>query len=138
MSEKENVDVVKRMFEAFGRGDIPAVLGILAEDVEFQSPVTRVEHVEVSWARPRRGREQVAQYFKELAEKVQPKPFEVLATIAQGDMVVVEGRNLGIIKSTGRTYEHDWVMTFNLREGKIISCRHYYDTADVSAAFRSK
>ena len=138
MSEKENVDVVKRMFEAFGRGDISAVLCTLSEDVEFQSPVTRVEHVEVSWARPRRGREQVAQYFKELAEKVQPKPFEVLATISQGDKVVVEGRNAGIVKSTAHAYEHDWVMTFILRGGKIMSCRHYYDSADVSAAFYSK
>jgi len=137
MSEK-NVDIIKRMFEAFGRGDIPAVLGMFSEDIEFQSPVTRVEHVEISWSHPRRGREQVAQYFKELAEKVQPEPFEVLGTIAQGDKVVVEGRNRGRVKSTGRTYEHDWVMIFTLREGKITSFRHYYDTADVSAAFHSK
>ena len=137
MSE-ENVDVIKRMFKAFGQGDIPAVLDIFSEDIEFQSPVTRVEHAEISWARPRRGREQVAQFFKELAEKVQPEPFEVLEIIAQEDKVVVEGRNRGNVKSTGRTYEHDWVMIFTLRKGKITRFRHYYDTADILAAFRSK
>ena len=138
MSEKENVDVIKRMFEAFGRGDIPTVLGMLADDVKFQSPVTRVEHVEISWSRPRKGREEVAQFFKELTEKVQPEPFEVLETTAQGDKVVVEGRNKGSVRFTGRTYEHDWVMTFTLRNGKITSLQHYYDTADVSIAFHSK
>jgi hypothetical protein len=40
------------------------------------------------------------------------------------------------VKSTGRTYEHDWVMVFTLRKGKIVRFRHYYDTADIVVAFR--
>ena len=39
-------------------------------------------------------------------------------------------------KSPGRSYEHDWVMVFTLRDGKIIKHRHYYDTADVAVACR--
>lgn len=138
MSEQENVQAVQQMYTAFGRGDLPAVLEMLAEDVDWQSPVTRIEHTEISWARPRRGREQVMQFFKELAEKVQPEPLELLEFTAQGDRVIVEGRNRGRVKSTDRTYEHDWVMMFTLREGKIVRFRHYYDTADIVAAFRSK
>ena len=136
MNEQENVQVIKQMFAAFGQGDIPTILGILAEDVDYQSPVTRTEPVEISWARPRHSREEVALHFKELAEKVQPEPLEPLEFTAQGDRVVVEGRNRGTVRSTGRTYEHDWVMVFTLRDGKIRRFRHYYDTADIMVAFQ--
>jgi len=60
-----------------------------------------------------------------------------LGFTAQDDRVAVEGRNRGTVKSTGRGYEHDWVMVFTLHDNKIIRHRHYYDTADILVAFRS-
>ena len=138
MKEQENVQVVKQHFATFGQGNLLAVLDTLAEDVDFQSPVTRTAPAEISWAKPRHSREEVATLFKELFEKVQPERLETLEFTAQGDRVIVEGRNRGTVKSTGRTYEHDWVMVFTLREGKIIRFRHYYDTADIVVAFRSE
>ena len=35
MSDRTNVDVVQRLYEAVGRGDIPALLDLLADDVEW-------------------------------------------------------------------------------------------------------
>lgn len=135
MSEQENVQIVKQMFEAFGKGDILAVLNVLAEDVDWQSPARRTEPGEISWAKPRHSREEVTEFFKELAEKVQTEPMEVLEYTAQGDRVIAEGKNRGTVKSTGRTYEHEWVMVFTLSNSKIVRYRHYYDTADVLMAF---
>ncbi len=136
--EQDNVQCVQRLYAAFGRGDLPAVMDMLAEDVDWQSPVTRSKHAELSWSRPRHGREQVAQFLEELAEKVHAEEFEDLEFTAQGDRVVVEGRNRGTVRSTGRNYEHDWVMVFTVRGGKIVRSRHYYDTADVAMAFHSE
>ncbi len=134
MKEQENVQLVQQMFAAFGQGNLPAVLETLAEDVDWQSPTTRTQPTEISWAKPRHSREEVATFFKELLEKVQPERLETLEFTAQGDRVIVEGRNRGTVKSTGRAYEHDWVMVFTLREGKIVRYRHYYDTADIVVA----
>ncbi len=139
MNEQENVQIVRQQFfEALGKGDLSSVLNAMAEDVDWQSPVTRIERGEVSWAKPRHSRNEVAAFFKELFEKVQPERLEPLVFTAQGDWVVVEGKNRGIAKSTGRTYEHDWVMLFTMHDGKITRFRHYYDTVDVLAAFRKK
>jgi ketosteroid isomerase-like protein len=135
MAEHENVRLIKEHFAAFGRGDVKSALGIVAENVDWQSPVTRSQPEEITWAAPRHSREEVLQFFQELADKVQPEKFEIIGFIAQDDKVVVEGRNKGLIKSTGRSYEHDWVMVFTVRDGKIVRHRHYYDTADVAAAF---
>jgi len=138
MNEQENLQVVQQMFAAFGQRDLPGVLDTLANDVDWQSPVTRTRPQEVSWAEPRHSHEEVATFFKDLFEKVQPERMETSEFTAQGDRVIVEGTNRGTVRSTGRTYEHDWVMVFTLRNGKIVRLRHYYDTSDVIVAFRSK
>jgi ketosteroid isomerase-like protein len=137
MNEQENVQVVQKLFAAFGQANIPSALDILAEDVDWQSPVRRSPPSEISWAKPRHGRAEVAKFFAELSEKMQIELMETLEFTAQGDRVVVEGRNRGSVRSTGRTYEHDWVMVFTVRGGKIVTHRHYYDTADILAAFHS-
>ena len=135
--EQANLHVVQQMFNAFDQGNIQAGLDIYAENVDFQSPVTRTSPSEISWAKPRHSRDEVAEYFKELFDKVQPERLETLWFTAQDDRVIVEGKNRGIVKSTGRSYEHDWVMVFTLRDGEIVRFRHYYDTADIVTAFRS-
>jgi steroid delta-isomerase-like uncharacterized protein len=136
MKEQENVQVVQRMFAAFGQRNLPAALDTLAEDVYWQSPITRTVSREISWARPRHGREQVAAFFKELFDAVEPERLETLQFTAQGDRVIVEGKNKGTVRSTGKKYEHDWVMVFAVVDGKIVKLQHYYDTADILVAFQ--
>ena len=138
MNERENVEVVRRHFAAFEHRDLMAALDVFADEVDFHSPVTRTSPKEISWAQSRHTRDEVAAFFKELGEKMEIERMETLGFTAQGDRVIVEGRNRGKVRSTGRTYEHDWVMVFTLRAGKIVRCRHYYDTADLVAAFRSE
>jgi ketosteroid isomerase-like protein len=138
MSEKENVQVVQKMYAAFAQKYIPAVLDTLSDDVDWQSPVTRTQPDEISWSKPRKGREEVGLFFKEMAEKVEPERLEPLEITAQGDRVVVEGKNRGIVRSTGKPYEHDWVMIFTIRQGKITTFRHYYDSIDIRLAFRTQ
>jgi ketosteroid isomerase-like protein len=135
MNEERNVTVVKETFEAFGRGDLPAVMEFVAEEAEYRSPVTRTTDTILTWARPCRGRQEVMQLFVEMGEKVAPEPFVVTNIIAQGDQVAVEGRNKGRVRSTGKRFEHDWAMIFSFKDGKIIRCYHYYDSADILSAF---
>lgn len=40
MSEQENVEIVKRGFAAFQRGDIQAVLNLFSDDVDFRHPMS--------------------------------------------------------------------------------------------------
>lgn len=134
--EEENVKLVQQMYDAFNRRDIPAVLDMMAEDAEWQSPVTRAVSKEIPWAQPRHSRAEVAAFFGELKEHMQPDRLEPLAYTVQGDRVVVEGKNRGTVRANGQSYEHDWVMIFTLRQGQIARMRHYYDTADLLAAIR--
>lgn len=135
--EQANVEVVRLLYASIGQRNLPAVLDCLAKDVDWQSPVRRTESKVISWSKLRHGHEEVASFFKELFEKVEPERLEPSAITAQGDRVIVEGKNRGTAKSTGSAYKHDWVMVFTLHEGRIVRMRHYYDSADIVAAFGS-
>ncbi len=41
MTEHENVQLIKEHFAAFGQGDIQRALSIVAENVDWQSPVEK-------------------------------------------------------------------------------------------------
>jgi len=136
MTEEENVKLVRDHFAAFGKGNLDGTLKVVAEEVDWQSPATRSEHAMITWGRRCHSREEVGHFFRELGDVVQPGELEILGIVAQDDKVVVEGCNRGRVRSTGLTYEHDWVMVFTIEDGKIVRLRHYYDTADVISAFR--
>src|SRR5215211_1899766 len=87
MSDSTNVDVIRRFYGAFGRGDIPAALDLLADDVEW---IFRAPSV-IPFAGTRRGREGVAQFFSLVGETLEFQQFEPREFVAQGDMVVALG-----------------------------------------------
>lgn len=135
MTQQGNVNIVKEMFERVEQGNIPDALNMFAEDVYWQSPVTRTGSKDLSWFKPRYSRREVGEFFKELRDKVITERFEFSDFTAQGNKVVVEGKNRGTVISTGLNYEHDWVMIFELQDNQIIKCQHYYDTGDLVKYF---
>jgi uncharacterized protein len=71
-----------------------------------------------------------------LAETLETQQFEPRQFIAQDDTVVVLGHERHRVKSTGRSYEGEWVQVFTLRDGKVVKYREYFDTAGALTAFR--
>jgi ketosteroid isomerase-like protein len=125
MSEQTNVRVVQQAYEAFGRGDIPAVLDALTDDVQwtFQgSPV-------IPFAGTFRGRQGIAGFFSVLDETLEFEQFEPRGFVAQGETVVVLGYERSVAKTTGRSFEQEWAHVYTLRDGKIATGRFFEDTA---------
>lgn len=56
MNEQENVQIIQRHFEAFGKGNHSEALDIIADKVNWQSPATRSVQKEVPWGKPRDSR----------------------------------------------------------------------------------
>lgn len=133
MSAERNAEMIGELFDAFSRGDIASVLGSLTDDVDWQGPVSG-QPGSLPWAGRRRGREQVADYFRVFAANSEWHPMEETTFTASGDRVVVEGRNRNRARVTGRPYEHQWVMVFTISDGQISRFRHYYDPADITHA----
>ena len=132
MNEQQNVEIVKRGYEAFGRGDINVVLELCEEEVEWASSGPS----EMPTAGIRRGRDQVAQFFKAVDQVFEIQRFEPRQFIAQGDQVVVLGGDTAKIKATGKVLTEEWAHAFTIRNGKIAAFREYIDTAEVVAELR--
>ncbi len=130
MTEQENVQLVQDLYGAFGRGDVPAILDQLTDDVVFYDPgAPGVPH-----AGRYRGREEVGSYFARIAETMEIEEFAPTEFLAQADRVVVLGSLRARVKDTGRSYDNEWVMVWTLRDGKVAGYQIYEDTARELAA----
>jgi ketosteroid isomerase-like protein len=120
-----NVDTVKQIYEAFGRGDIPAILDKLDDNVEWD---TDFDEPAAPWLTPRRGRENIAGFFESLAPLSFTK-FDPHTIAADGNKVVAV---IDIeLDSQGKHYvipNEGHYFVFN-DQGKITRFQHLVDTA---------
>jgi hypothetical protein len=134
MGDQENVQTVQQAYKAFVRGDLPELLSLVTDDVEFLLPPS----AHVPWAHSWRGREQVEQYFKTLAGALEFQEFQADEFIANRDNVVVLGHERCVVRATGRVVEAKWAQIFDFREGLVCRHREYTDTAAWDAGFQKK
>ena len=99
MTEQENVEVVRGLYAAFGRGDVPAILDGLTDDVVWYGPGAP----EVPHAGSYRGREEVGRFFARTAETLEIDEFAPTSFLAPRDRIVVLGSLHARVKETGRS-----------------------------------
>jgi len=132
MSETTNIEVVQNAYEKFGTGDIAGLLTLLTDDIDWSTP-----HVEnAPFTGNRLGLQEVGEFFKLLGETEDFSYFEPTEFIEQGNRVVVLGRSKATVKTTGRSYETDWVHLFTVHEGKITNFHEFFDNAAATRAFQ--
>jgi ketosteroid isomerase-like protein len=133
MSEQDNVDVVRKGYEAFGRGDINGLLAQLDPDVEWRTPGP----ADLPTAGERRGHAAVQDFFQNLFAIVEIQRFEPRQFIAQGDMVMVIGDDTSRIKATGTIAEIRFVHAFTVRNGTVVAFEEFADVSPMVTALRS-
>ena len=114
-------EVVQEAYDAFGRGDIPAVLERVSDDVAWT--VADVLPQGGSW----RGRDEVGEFFKGLGEAYDEISIDVTDFIDGGDQVV--GVGVGQGKRGGNDVEYGFTHVFTVGDGKVTRFREYADRA---------
>ena len=117
----ENAAVVEAAYEAFGRGDIGAVLGLLADDVEWSVPLT------VPHGGTFKGVDGVQSLFEGLGGQWDGLSLDVEAVADVGpDKAVGIVRASGTRKGGGAA-SYGTAMVFTIRDGKIARFRELVD-----------
>ena len=122
-----NVETVGQIYEAFGRGDVPAILEKLDENVEWE---TQIPVDGVPWLQTRHGRDSITGFFESLVP-LEFKRFEPQTFFESGDKVFVL---IALdITTQGKDYSfplegHLW--QFNAM-GKVARFDHVTDTAQM-------
>jgi ketosteroid isomerase-like protein len=133
MDKQQNIEVVQRGYQAFGRGDIEGLLALLDESIEWRTPGP----ADFPTAGTRRGRQQVAGFFRALDEVFEIQRFEPRTFVADGERVIVMGESTSRLKATGKTFEERWVHTFTVQNGMIAGFEEYMDMTEAVADLRA-
>ncbi|HET7017055.1 MAG TPA: nuclear transport factor 2 family protein [Streptosporangiaceae bacterium] len=134
MSTDVKIDTIGRVYEAFGRGDIPAVLGDVADDVDWAQETTSSA---APWYGPRHGKDEVSAFFNDFGSAMEVQEFTPLTYAANDTDVFTIVRVKARSRDTGRTMVNNVHHFFRFRNGKIAFYRGTEDTAQVEDVLRS-
>lgn len=126
-----HLDTVQAIYQAFGQGDVPAILERLAPGVRWEA---WADHSAQRAGHPlfaaRNGREEAAGFFLALSQNLALHEFKVLDVFGSGAQVAAEIVIDCTWQPTGRRLRdeelHLW--TFDA-QGRVERFRHYIDTA---------
>jgi ketosteroid isomerase-like protein len=125
----DNVSLLKGLYDAFGRGDIPAVLGAMSPDIKWfeaeGNPYTPSGEAFVGPDAVLNG------LFMKLATDwngfaVHPKSF-----YGAGDSVIVEARYSGRYNATGKSIDAQVCHIWDVKDGRVTRFQQYTDTAQM-------
>jgi ketosteroid isomerase-like protein len=120
-----NIETVQAIYEAFGKGDVETILGLLADDVDWGAEAQGT--VAPWWSL--RTKAEIPAFFSAIYENLDVTEFEVLSIAANDTDVMAIIRFSETVKSTGKsgsmTLHHWW----RFRDGKVVLYRGTEDTA---------
>jgi hypothetical protein len=136
MSNDKNIETVKAMYAAFGRGDLPFVMEQLADQGFQDWRVASATETRVPWHKVFKGKREVPGFFHALAESVDHLKLEPRDFASNGAQVYVTLDMTQKVKATGKVIEQkDLVHVFTFENGRVVKVRIAEDTALTAAAF---
>lgn len=133
MSADENVKTITSIYEAFGRGDVAAILAALTDDVDWAAEAASDA---APWYGVRHGKDAVTEFFAAFGSTMEVEDFTPVSFAANDTDVHTLVRFRGRSRQTGRTAAmnlHHW---FVFRDGKIAYYRGSEDTAQTAAVLK--
>jgi uncharacterized protein len=129
--------VAEAWFAALDRGDVPAAVALLADDIYWEN-IPQVPGVSdiVPWTGTAHGVAEVGQAFATRDEVCQVIEFKPLNMVVDGNQAVGTVHDHAIIKSTGIPFDIEFASWMKIENGKIVWWKSYCDPSPIIAAFR--
>ncbi len=126
-----NIETAQAMYEAFGRGDVPAIIAHMADDIAFDDWTgnTAVDSGRLPHMTPRSGKTGAVAFFTALQE-IEFLRFDVTNLLGGGNQVAATVSLDTRIKASGKRVSDDMIHLWTFNEaGKATRFLHYLDTA---------
>ena len=131
VKKEQNISIVQKAYAEFAKGNIPGILENCTDDITWSS----FDNSPVPFAGTFNGKRGVADFFAALGGSVDYTEFQPKEFFADADKVFAKGYHKAKVKSTGKTFGHEFLMEFSLRDGKVFSFFAWVDSRDEAAAF---
>jgi hypothetical protein len=122
---------IQTAYAAFGRGDLPALLSMMTDDVEW----TFAGDCGAAYTGTSVGRDAVGAWFGAVMQADDIQAFEPRQFLAGPDHVTVIGHERTVARATGRAFESPWVHVWTVHDGRIA---RFYGIFDSEAAARAR
>jgi ketosteroid isomerase-like protein len=126
------VEAIEHLYEAYGRGEVDAVLAEIADDVDWAAEAASTS---VPWYGRYRGKSEVPLFFKAIGSNVEVTEFSVVSLTSSDTDVVATILWAYTVNATGKSaamYMQHW---WRFADGKIVFFRGSEDTEQSAAAF---
>ena len=131
----DNVTLVKNVYEAFGRGDIPNVLAGMSPDIRwYEAEGNPYMPSGEAWV----GYDALMKnLFMRIGAEWDGFTVHTKSFYGAGHSVIVEARYSGTYKPTGKSIDAQACHVWDLNDGKVTRFQQYVDTAQLQAAMGS-
>ena len=125
----DSVGLIRSVYEAFEKGDVPAVLGRLHDKVEWNE----AEHFTYWPGQAFIGHQAVIDgVFARIGQDFDGFRVDVGRLVGCGDTVLAEARYRGTAKATGKKLDVQVAHVWDVRDGKVARFQQYVDTWQVA------
>ena len=124
---QEDVEIVRRSFDAWNRWDLEALRRVYAEDARVEAGITR-------FGRTFMGEELIARWAAEMRETWAEVRWELDRIIDADDVVVSFYRGIGIGRESGVEVVRDLTGIYRLHDGLIVFERVYLNREEALEA----
>jgi ketosteroid isomerase-like protein len=133
MGAEDNIKTIQTIYEAFGRGDVAAILETLTDDVDWASEASSTS---APWYGVRHGKAGVTSFFEAFGSTMEVEEFTPRSFGANDTDVLSVVRCRAKSRATGRWIDQDLHHWFRFSGTKIAFYRGTEDTEQTAAALR--
>jgi ketosteroid isomerase-like protein len=128
VTPRAEIEIVRRGYEAFNRGDLDAVVELIGPDFEWLPPEQSLT------AGTYQGPEAVRAEITAWTDPFQDFRWEIQEIIEAGDHILVAGRMSGRGKTSGAVVSVIEYHVWTIRDGRPLRMRMYHDPEQASQA----
>ena len=126
---QENVEVVRALFEAWGRGGLDALAEFWDPRIDWRAAEGALDD-----AGPIHGVDAMRAYVQDWLDDFDELRVEAEELIDAGEQVVAVQRISGRAKASGIETEIRYAVVYTIRDGKIVRGREYWERAQALEA----
>jgi uncharacterized protein len=126
------IEIVRRFYDALGRGDVPGVLATLNDNVEW-TEAERFPYYTGTWHGPQAVLDNLLVRMANDWDGFAATPSDF---IADGDRIVALGTYTGAFKKTGRRISAPFAHVWRVSDETLAKFVQYTDTAKILDALR--
>jgi ketosteroid isomerase-like protein len=133
MSADVNTKIVQAVYEAFGRGDVAAIVDVVTDDVDWAADTSSTA---APWYGVHHGKDGVVAFFDAFGSTMDVQQFDPVSFTANDTEVHTLVHFKATRRATGTSIAMNLHHFFQFRDGKISYYRGTEDSAITAAAFQ--